>query len=287
MMLEFLETGKALYALAAICCLGLLTRLTARNLYKRLMRETDNMTLTKNRFLRDLKQKAENSYRLNGGIANTQAYLERQLSNCRFLGLTLDGWANVSSQLTILCFLFGGMASFASYWYRCDNYYIVMYGTVGILMGLFTLFVDCGVNLPERRSQLIGSLQDYLENSLFYRLERENTQTEEAKREVARSHNYSRIREMEKKEDEEEAVKERPERVKGRQVKKTALAVSEKPAEEPPVRKEAMREVDYIKQSLEQIAASKERTRPDRNWMKELSEEELTVVGQILRQYLT
>ena len=48
MMLEFLETGKALYVLTAVCILGLLSRLTARNLYKRLIRETDNMTLTKN-----------------------------------------------------------------------------------------------------------------------------------------------------------------------------------------------------------------------------------------------
>ena len=73
MMLEFLETGKALYVLTAVCILGLLSRLTARNLYKRLIRETDNMTLTKNRCLRDLKQKAENTYRLNLGIHNTKA----------------------------------------------------------------------------------------------------------------------------------------------------------------------------------------------------------------------
>ena len=79
MMLEFLETGKALYVLTAVCILGLLSRLTARNLYKRLIRETDNMTLTKNRCLRDLKQKAENTYRLNLGIHNTKAYLEKQL----------------------------------------------------------------------------------------------------------------------------------------------------------------------------------------------------------------
>ena len=54
-MLEFLETGKALYVLAAVCFLGLLGRLTARNLYRRLVKETDNMTLTKNRYLRELK----------------------------------------------------------------------------------------------------------------------------------------------------------------------------------------------------------------------------------------
>ena len=43
MMLDFLETGKALYVLAAICGLGLAVRLVARNLYKRLIKETNSM----------------------------------------------------------------------------------------------------------------------------------------------------------------------------------------------------------------------------------------------------
>lgn len=173
MMLEFLETGKALYVLTAVCILGLLSRLTARNLYKRLIRETDNMTLTKNRCLRDLKQKAENTYRLNLGIHNTKAYLEKQLAGYRFMGFTLNGWGNLASQLTVLCFLLGGSAAFGAYWYRCDSYYVVLYGTVGLLSGLLTLFLDCGINLAERKNQLLNGLQDYLENSLFNRLARE------------------------------------------------------------------------------------------------------------------
>ena len=173
MMLEFLETGKALYVLTAVCILGLLSRLTARNLYKRLIRETDNMTLTKNRCLRDLKQKAENTYRLNLGIHNTKAYLEKQLAGYRFVGFTLNGWGNLASQLTVLCFLLGGSAAFGAYWYRCDSYYVVLYGTVGLLSGLLTLFLDCGINLAERKNQLLNGLQDYLENSLFNRLARE------------------------------------------------------------------------------------------------------------------
>lgn len=106
MMLEFLETGKALYVLTAVCILGLLSRLTARNLYKRLIRETDNMTLTKNRCLRDLKQKAENTYRLNLGIHNTKAYLEKQLAGYRFMGFTLKwvGQSGVPADCPLLSF---------------------------------------------------------------------------------------------------------------------------------------------------------------------------------------
>ena len=185
MMLEFLETGKALYVLAAVCGLGLFSRLVARSLYKRLVKETDNMTLTKNRYLRDLKQKAENTYRLNQGINNSRVYLEKQLSTYRFLGLTLSGWGSFGGQMTILCFLLGGAASFGAYWYRCDSYYIVLYGSVGILMGLGTMAADYWANLSERRQQLLNALQDYMDNSLFNRLVRENaaTMSEESRKE--------------------------------------------------------------------------------------------------------
>ena len=147
MLLEFLETGNALYVLAAACFLGLAGRLTARNIYKRMMKETDNMTLTKNRYLRDIKKKTENAYRLNKGIRDSRVYLEKQLSTYRFLGITLSGWGSFGGQMTVLCFLLGGAAAFGAYWYRCDSYYIVLYGSMGILAGLVTMVADYWANL--------------------------------------------------------------------------------------------------------------------------------------------
>lgn len=337
-MLEFLETGKALYVLAAVCALGLLGRLVTRSLYKRLMKETDNMTLTKNRYLRELKQKAENAYRLNQGIQNTEAYLEKQLMNYRFFGLTLNGWGNLSNQFTVLCFLAGGTAAFLSYWYRCDNYYIVLYGTVGILAGLFTLFVDCGVNLTERKLQLLNALQDYLENSLFHRLSRETASAMEGNmRESARGGlresgireggRSGGIRELNIRDltitDNEEQDKlngegirnisardrARGERAKAERVKSerakadnaqkgtiVELEEREEAAEQSSKKsgrlvkrnqkEEPENQMDYLKRSLEQIAASREKNQGDGDWIKELSSDELELVDEILKQYL-
>lgn len=367
MMLEFLETGKALYVLTAVCILGLLSRLTARNLYKRLIRETDNMTLTKNRCLRDLKQKAENTYRLNLGIHNTKAYLEKQLAGYRFMGFTLNGWGNLASQLTVLCFLLGGSAAFGAYWYRCDSYYIVLYGTVGLLSGLLTLFLDCGINLAERKNQLLNGLQDYLENSLFNRLARETASASEEDYRGVRGGQDSRsgslrgaamknsnirdlnvrdlnIRDLRSRDadddgtdhtvsvkeingkkgsrflrkskadiTESQASEERKtvardpkgrftslgnrgnaETEPGRNVQETVMSGGERagdsstgrqgqnPGGQEPVR----RDVDYLKHSLEQIAASRERSRGENDWIRDLSPDELELVGEILKQYL-
>lgn len=363
MMLEFLETGKGLYVLAAVCALGIIGRLVAKSLYKRLMKETDNMTLTKNRYLRDLKQKTENTYRLNQGINNSRVYLEKQLSAYRFLGMTLSGWGCFGGQMTILCFLLGGAASFGAYWYRCDSYYIVLYGSVGILAGLGTMVVDYWANLTERRQQLLNALQDYMENSLFNRLVRETSAALEDSRRGAgagrdsvrgldrrsrterrnstdqdetdgepqrgltdRSERADRsgrtdLSELEELDEEDRdfigqdleslgrarfvsysgglerqgraggeertAAAERAERdgdgKERSQRRGIAAAKKKQPVSEADLPR---RDAEYLKTSLEQIAATRERGKSDGEWIKDLSPDELELMGQILKQYL-
>ena len=358
MMLQILESGQALYALAAVCALGILARLTARTLYKRLIRETDNMALTKNRYLREFKQKAENTYRLNQGIANTQVYLEKQLSTYRFLGVSLNGWANLAGQMTLMCFLLGGAGSFLAYWYRCDTYYIVLYAVIGILTGLLTMVLDLGVNLSEKHARLICVLQDYLENSLWCRLARETAATEEGPRAVSRDSIRDSgpadrdIRERDGGRDTADrdangrepsgsglrgGIRSIARNSRGAESGRTAegirLADDDRMEEnsrsgagggrdtggdrgpdfsndarplnrslrrnERAARKSSLRAVEdepaaeggrpapeELRRSLEQIAASREKSRMDGEWLKALSPDELDLVGEILKQYL-
>ena len=148
-MMSFLQTGKALYVLAVICCGGIFVRLAAGSFYKKMIKESANMALTKNRYLRNLKQNAEDTYRINMGMNNAAVYLQ-------------------------LSFLAGGVCAFLSYWNRSDNSYIVLYGAAGILGGMLTVVADYGVNLEGKRNQLLISLQDHLENVMWPRLERES-----------------------------------------------------------------------------------------------------------------
>ena len=83
-MLEFLQTGKALSVLAAIGMIGFVSKLITRSLYKRLLKETDNMAMTRNKNLQNLKQRLENTCRLGQNIVNTQAYLDKQIDGFSF-----------------------------------------------------------------------------------------------------------------------------------------------------------------------------------------------------------
>jgi hypothetical protein len=318
-MLEFLQTGKALYVLAVLCGIGVITRWLTRNLYKRLIKETDNMALTKNRNLRNFKQKTESTYQMNQGIPKVKPYLERQMYSFRYLGVTLQGWNTFSNQMTLWCFLAGSVAAFGAYWYNIDSYYIVLYGSVGIMAGLFTILVDHGAGIVEKRQQLFAALDNYLENTLIYRLDQDRNETQaisgphsetrenirsiypasreaaetvrkepEAKTEHISKRQKTRAERMRNQLKEE--LKSRPAQEEGlRSVnKQETIPVENQP--DMPVTQTSRSDVDYLKRSLEQIAASRERERGSRqreDWLKDLSADELKLIGEILHEYLT
>lgn len=342
-MLEFLQTGKALSVLAAIGTIGFVSKLITRNLYKRLLKETENMAMTKNRNLKILKQKLENAYRLNQNIVNTQAYLEKQLYGFKFMNISLNTWNNLSLQMTILGLLAGGIGTFMSYWYRLDSYYIILYASVGALGGLFLTFLDSSFNISLQQQRLSNSLLEYVDNSVFVRVARENSNRislrerataasmrEEAERETAAHENGIRdglVREDEPRKLAARTIRTRNEKAgellrtvrnvkpeeeadssleqetgKGGQTPGRSRASSRSAAVAKETAKEqtengaasvtdknsdstSRRDIDYLKHSLEQIAASKEKTRKEEDWAKKLDSQEIKVLGEIMRQY--
>lgn len=324
-MLEFLQTGKAIYVLAAVCLIGMISKLAARNLYKRLIKETGNMMLTKNKWLRELRQRAEDTYRLNQGMANTRVFVEKQMFEARMGLLTPEGWSGFSNQMTALCFLLGGAAAFLSYWYRCDSYYIVLYSSMGVMTGVFNIMVDYGVGLTDKRQRLSICIQDYLENTLWKRLGRDRLPDLEEEKDGMETSQAA-------------AAKEPVRLLRGRKREaalsgsngKSALAgdrnssrggtdhgagagraarggISLRRSQSQPEEEDSEKIVtdealSHLRKSLEQAAAgrsgqlAKEQDKAGlrssgelsagENWMKDLKPEEIKVLGEIIREYL-
>lgn len=312
------------------------------------------MALTKNKNLRMLKQKTENMLILSHGIRNTNAYIEKQLYGFRFLNLSLDGWDNLSVQAMILCFLIGGIAAFGSYWYRCESYYIVLYGTMGILSGLSLVFIDNSVNISVKRQQLVDCLIDYVDNTpYFIRSVDKSANADGVERRIKNAAESSNVRSREmgtknlKVVDELESSRQDGEtsrenlkqgylnvadnkgetardhgkfsilsRKKGHRepvVSRTVKNSSGRGAASPgditeeqesqglAPEEELRRSIDGLKQSLQQIAASREQAKSDVKTVnlrvqenggserakRELSQEDIKLLGELLQEYLT
>lgn len=293
-MLQLLETGKALYVLAVFCGLGIFTRLITGHLYKRLLKESTNLAATRNKNLKELRQKAENTYRMNQGLRDSGAWLENQLTQLRFMGITLDGWNLLSMRWLWLCLLTGAAASFAAYWYHLDTLYIVMYGGGAILMAMFGMIFDLGTT-NAKKEQLTAALRDYLENVMCPRLARNLPLDSDAsgnevravqtaqrplrgRRELTAVLGNAAVRET------GTASKKNSGRAARRAAAAAAAAVTPIAETE---ELEHQTDVEYVKQSLEQIAAGKEKARAlDENWLKELKPEEMKLLSDILKEYL-
>jgi hypothetical protein len=319
-MLSVMETGQALYVLAGICVLGIITRLLTRNLYKRLMKESTNLATAKNKGLKELKQRAETSYHVNQGMRDSGSWLEHQLGELHFRGMTLAGWTNLSTQLTWLCLLAGGAGAFYAYWNRMDTYYIVLYGGGAVLLAMLTMLFDGGI-AASRRDQLIAVLQDYLENTMFPRMGRISERMDRADRNVDRPGDRVSILDRAARMD---AAAVDPENDYGeadhpltkraplrRKRQDTPVETAVTTADSIPMSSTASPPVDSLKRGLEQIAASRERNRQAQtmpsqalqpqsiqsqtgaaypsaeNLLKELSPNDLQIINDILKQYLT
>lgn len=354
-MLELLQTGKALSVIAAIGLIGIVSKMITRSLYKRLLKETENMAMTKNKNLKMLKQKLENAYRLNQNIMNTQAYLDKQLYGFKFMRLSLDTWNNLSLQMIILGLLAGGAGSFLAYWFRLDSYYIVLYASVGALSSLFLAFMDSSFNISQKQQKLETVLLEYVDNSVFVRAARENSGNDLAAASRVAPITQERERFSRDNEIRDGLVRqEEPRRLPTRNIKsrnskaddllRTVRSMKEDDTPEagartggervsfdralaekaaagegaagkarsgPYLRKREderresdktfhadaedgresdstiRRDIDYLKHSLDQIAASKDGGRDEKEWPKNLSGDELKVISEIMRQYFT
>lgn len=300
-MLQLLETGRALYALAALCVLGILSRMVTRHAYKRLLKESKDLSLTKNKSLKELRQRAENTYRVNQGLVDSSAWLEHQLYEFRTMGIRLSGWSSMGARWTWLCLLLGGAAAFFSYWYRLDTYYVVLYGGGAVLMAMLTMLFDGGL-AGDLKEQLLISLQDQIDNVVGPKMARtlsmENGRTEGmgdrgALRNVSRLVDRAgRMGRVEPEEDEEQTARTAQAVSSGRRENRrnggcaAAAVKTAPPAPEAPA-KESIRDAEFIKRGLEQMAASREKNRgSDENWIRDLKPEEVELIGDILKQYL-
>lgn len=330
-MLEFLQTGKALSVLAVIGMIGFISKLITRSLYKRLLKETDNMAMTRNKNLQNLKQRLENSCRLGQNIVNTQAYLDKQIDGFSFLHISLDAWNGVSMEMVLLGLLAGAAEAFLAYWYELDASYIVLYGSAAVMSGLFLAFIESCFQIDQKQQRLETALLEYVDNSVFLRAAREKeTRGQEMSGVSGVSVGFagadSKVREMPKRrqstlladrsvsgrdgaetdnrnlmravrtaprEPEERDKQGADGRLADRRMASGNETVNNTGSRQKARERPNDKEMEYLKQSLDQIAASRE-LRETRNeaanagdWMKGLSREEVQVLGDIMREYLS
>lgn len=297
-MLNYLEQGMILYVMAAIGLIGVISRLASNHFYKNLIRQSDNLASAKDKQLQQMKTKYESIYRMNCGIKNTEAFVNKMQQQYRAGGIRLSGWENLSTYSAAIIFIVGAVSALILYMNKAGAVICVMYLAGGSLMaaGVITLteLLGGGAN----KEILENSLVHYFENVLVVRSAREmpegivQEETENAEmpeRELVRTSAAARARGimrddifMQKKENaknSDEKHLNRPELVRQDMLRK-----------EDDTEKNHQKQIENLKESLAQIAAARgdgTDRQVQQKQTKKLSPKEEQLINDIISQYLS
>lgn len=135
-----------------------------------LIKETDNMTTTNDKFLKQCKLKFSHCYQLNEGVSNIPVFVDKCLQKIKVCGIPLLILKHVSGQIMLLSIVVSGIGA-------CQGiiggegitqilpYYIIS------LLGLYIYFsITSIVDINGKNKVLKINLIDYLENHMINKL---------------------------------------------------------------------------------------------------------------------
>lgn len=156
------------FLLSSIIC-----QIVSGVIYQNMISESDNMSATKNKLLKQCKQKYANYYKLNGKMVNTGVFVDKFLQKISIAGIRINRLNYIAGQFMMLSVLMTGISICLSLAAGNTLFQIIPYYLISIL-GLYLYFSVSGmVDVPEKRKALKTNLVDYLENHFVPRLETE------------------------------------------------------------------------------------------------------------------
>lgn len=170
MLAVFLEHRVLSIVFLVLLLLSIICQSIIGVIFKRMIRDSDNMATTSNKRLKQCKLKFMNCFQLNGSVANVSVFVDKFLTKLTFCGISLTGIQHLSGQLALLSVAAAGIGACREIirgetLSRVLPYYIVSF------LGLYIYFSISGmVDAQGKRERLKISLVDYLENHMANKL---------------------------------------------------------------------------------------------------------------------
>lgn len=139
-------------------------------LYQNMIRETENMSATKNKSLKQCKLKFVNCYQLNRGVANVPVFVDKFLNRLSLGPFRYHTIYHLSGQMMLLSVLFAGVGVCRGiiagrFLGELLPFYIISF------LGMYLFFsVSAVTDIKDKRRVLKINLVDYLENHMINKL---------------------------------------------------------------------------------------------------------------------
>ena len=111
MFTVFLEHRLLSITFLTLLLLSIICQMIVGVIYRNMIKETDNMSSTANKRLKQCKLKFVNCYQLNGSVANISVFVDKFLTRLTFLGISLTGLQHFAGQLVLLSIVAAGIGA--------------------------------------------------------------------------------------------------------------------------------------------------------------------------------
>ncbi len=179
-----------LILILTLLLLSIICQIAVGVIFRKMIRETDNMATTENKLLKQCKLKYSNCYKLNGRVINTSVFVDKFIQRISYAHLPLYKMPHIAGQLMMLSVLVTGITICLCLASGDTLFQIIPYYLISIL-GLYLYFSVSGIaDIQGQKTILKTDLVDYLENHLMPRLEQEK-EAEAVKKEDAEKELFS------------------------------------------------------------------------------------------------
>ncbi|MBQ7954912.1 MAG: hypothetical protein IJ282_04125 [Lachnospiraceae bacterium] len=149
---------------------GIVGRIIIWILYQNMIKETDNMSATSNKLLKQCKLKFANCYQLNGGVHNVSIFVDKFLNRLALGPLKFDTLYHLCGQMVLLSVLFAGIGVCKSIiggrtLGEILPFYIVSFASLYLYFSISAI-----TDIKGQRRILKTNLVDYLENHMINKL---------------------------------------------------------------------------------------------------------------------
>lgn len=154
----------------AFLLLSILSRVVIGIRYQNMIRQTENMSTTSHKALKQCKLKFANCYQLNGGVSNIPIFVDKFLNKLKFGPFLVQTVYHMSGQFMLLSVFCSGLGVCLCIMAGHSIGDILPFYIVSFL-GLYLYFsVSAITDIKGRRRVLKTNLVDYLENHMASRL---------------------------------------------------------------------------------------------------------------------
>lgn len=158
-------------AILILLSLSIICQIAIGVIYYKLIRETENMSITSNKSLQQLKLKFSSCVKVNKGVPNVMIFVDKFMNQIKIGPFSLSAIKHLSGQLMLLAIFVAGIGACRAI-IAGENFFSIAPFYVGSFLGLYCYFsVSSLIDAPGKSKILRTNLIDYLENHMANKIE--------------------------------------------------------------------------------------------------------------------